>query len=123
MSGIYNCQLLGSIQYLSDAKILHFFNTTWLPNTQYNPFFGKDIYLTLKKEQRITSILENNVRKCKSLFSSPSMIVADGYLNFILSLPVRNLYKLYNKSQFCFKTIAIIIRVINKILRITTSKS
>ena len=47
LPGIYNCQLLGSVQYLHNAKIMHFFNATWFPDTQYNPFFGKEIYLQL----------------------------------------------------------------------------
>lgn len=116
--GIYNCQLLGSIQYFYDAKIIHFFNATWLPDTQYNPFFGKEIYLLLKKEQKVTSILDDKVRKCKSLFSSPSMIVADKFFNFILSSESHALYNLYNKNYLCFKVIGFIVRVINKFLKL-----
>ena len=115
LSGIYNCQLLGSIQYLNEAKIMHFFNATWLPNTQYNPFFGKEIYQQLKKEQRVTSLLEDKVRKCKSLFSSPSMLVADEYFSFLLSGSTRVMYNLYCKKHICFKVIGFIIRGINKL--------
>lgn len=116
--GIYNCQLLGSIQYFYDAKIIHFFNATWLPDTLYNPFLGKEIYLLLKKEQKVTSILDDKIRKCKSLFSSPSMIVADKFFNFILSPESRAFYNLYNKNYLCFKVIGFIIRVINKFLKL-----
>ena len=115
MSGIYNCQILGSIQYLYDAKIMHFFNATWSSNMQCHPFFGKDIYMMLKKEQRISLILENNIRNCKSLFPSPSMIITDEYFRFIFSAPFHNMYKLYHTNPTCYEVINFIIRIINKL--------
>lgn len=72
MDGNLNCQILGSIAYLHTAKIVHFFNTTW-SNAVLSPFFGKELYLQIKREGCISDEVERIILSCKSSFSSPSM--------------------------------------------------
>lgn len=71
MSGDYNCQVLGSIQYLHTAKIMHFFNAKWNENTLC-PFFGKEIYRQVKQANGITKEIDWQIRHCKELFPSPT---------------------------------------------------
>lgn len=71
MSGDYNCQILGSIQYLHTAKIMHFFNAKWNENTLC-PFFGKEIYRQVKRANGITREIDWQIRHCKELFPSPT---------------------------------------------------
>lgn len=72
ISGNYNCQILGSIQYLHTAKIVHFFNAKWNDNTLC-PFFGKDIYIKVKQAHGITEEVRDMLLHCKELFTSPSI--------------------------------------------------
>lgn len=74
ISGDYNCQVLGSIQYLHTAKIVHFFNTQW-SDTILSPLFDTAFYNDIKKN----GLSENEriiIDNCKSSFLSPSMPIA-----------------------------------------------
>lgn len=71
ISGNYNCQVLGSIQYLHTSKIVHFFNAKWNDNS-LNPFFDKEIYLKIKSNKGITPDIEYQLLHCKEQFVSPS---------------------------------------------------
>lgn len=81
MNGEYNCQVLGSIQYLHTAKIMHFFNAKWNENTLC-PFFGREIYRQVKQANGITNEIDWQIRHCKELFSSPTppIMGADVYV-------------------------------------------
>lgn len=74
LSGIWNCQIMISIAYLYNAKIIHFFNTQW-KKTNISPFFEKDFYLQIKKNEGLTEEQKNMIVNCKSEFITPSMPV------------------------------------------------
>ena len=77
MPGDYNCQILGSIQYLHTAKIVHFFNTKWNDNTLC-PFFGDGIYFRVKRDKGIVKEVADLVLHCKEHFVSPSVPISGG---------------------------------------------
>lgn len=72
ISGDYNCQVLGSIQYLHTAKIMHFFNTQWF-NAILSPLFDANFYYQIKKQNRLSKDDIHIIENCKSSFVSPSM--------------------------------------------------
>lgn len=119
LNGEYNCQILGSIQYLYKAKIIHFFNATWLPDNYYNPFFTKEPYLELKKKNQIDESLDSLIRNCKSSFSSPTMIVNKKYMNFILSPEGRLLFSIHTKKGVFYKFIRLVLKIIQKCIQYT----
>ena len=72
LDGSYNCQILGSVEYLVSAKIVHFFNTQWGTNP-ISPFLEKNFYEKIKKEQGISKQTEEMIMNCREYFCSPSM--------------------------------------------------
>lgn len=72
LDGIYNCQILGSIEYLAKAKIVHFFNNQWFGEA-LSPFFDKNFYLEIKGKGCLTDEIQRLILNCKSSFVSPSM--------------------------------------------------
>lgn len=74
MSGDMNCQVTLSIQYLHTASIVHFFNIFSVAGQLLNPFFGREIYLQVKKDG-LTDDIKQKILNCKSEFVSPSVLV------------------------------------------------
>lgn len=72
ISGDYNCQILGSIQFLHTAKIVHFFNTQW-NGQKLSPLFEPSFYYKFKNTGEMDKISEHIIMNCKSSFISPSM--------------------------------------------------
>ncbi len=72
MSGDYNCQILGSIQYLHTGKILHFFNTQW-NGEKLSPLFEPSFYYRFKDTGMMDDESAAIIDNCKSSFVSPSM--------------------------------------------------
>lgn len=92
LDGTYNCQILGSVEYLHEARIIHFFNNTWIKPTDYSPFFRNETYMHLKDTGAIDNVLDGYVRNVKSAFMSPTMIVGREMMMFILSQEFRQIY-------------------------------
>lgn len=84
LPGAYNCQIGLSVQYLCDAKIMHYFNAQMVSKSDMSPFFMKELYLKLKKDERITEEMDEMIRNCKRQFKSPSMLVGSNELNFLM---------------------------------------
>lgn len=84
LPGAYNCQIGLSVQYLYDAKIMHYFNAQMVSKSDMSPFFMKDLYLKLKKDERITEEMDEMIQNCKRQFKSPSMLVGSNELNFLM---------------------------------------
>lgn len=81
----YNCQVGLSVQYLYDAKILHYFNAQMVSKSDMSPFFMKDLYLQVKKDECISEEMDYMIRNCKRQFTSPSMLVGSNELKFLMS--------------------------------------
>lgn len=97
ISGNYNCQILGSIQYLHTSKIVHFFNAKWNTNS-LNPFFDKDLYLKIKSNGEITKDIEYQLIHCKELFISPSAPICSEDI-VIWNSPIFSLLKWINSNH------------------------
>lgn len=111
ISGDYNCQILGSIQYLHTARIMHFFNAKWNESTLC-PFFGTEIYTSIKKNCYISSETTQLLLHCKEQFISPSVPVCCNDVEIWIS-PIFNtarwlrihcgfLYHFINFASRCF---------------------
>ncbi len=109
MSGDYNCQVLGSIQYLYTAKIVHFFNAKWNDNTLC-PFFGNDVYRQVKKDRGISGEVKNMVLHCKELFVSPSIPISGNDVDIWNSQAFNLLRWLNNNSKNLYRSVVFVAR-------------
>jgi hypothetical protein len=121
LAGEYNCQVLGSIEFLQTSKIVHFFNTQW-SNGIVSPFFDKAFYEAIKKENDISMEKKQMILNCKLSFVSPSMIVG---LND-MKLWVTPLFKLarmiYEQHNILFKLLCYFSEAVLVIDRLLTGK-
>lgn len=88
IGGIFNCQITIDLNYLVDAKIVHFFSST---STSFTPFKCKDTYLQIKKEGYINDNLKSLIINCKRRFNGPIYIMT----NYDKNSQDNSLYKLY----------------------------
>lgn len=114
ISGIYNCQILGSIQYLHTAKIVHFFNAKWNDNTLC-PFFGKDIYIKVKQARGITEETKNMLLHCKEYFVSPSIPICSYDVDIWYSSIFTLLRQLHTRHEILYKLVNFTSRCIIKL--------
>ena len=84
---VYNSQIAMSIEYLYDAKIVHFWHMRGLfkHDENYSPFCNHSIYQQIKKEGKISADVANQILSCKSTFYSPSMVVGRKEMQFLMS--------------------------------------
>lgn len=116
ISGDYNCQVLGSIQYLHTAKIVHFFNTQWC-NCILSPLFDKQFYYKIKNNGFIDDEQRLIIEHCKSSFISPSMPIGHDDMVIWCSSYFRNL-----RSSMQSPTLNMPIKAILKCASYLTSK-
>ena len=83
----FNCQVALSIQYLHEAKILHFWHMKddFFLDLSYSPFTSKYVYKQVKQNKDITPEIASLIKDCKNTFFSPSMVVGRNDLEFLLS--------------------------------------
>lgn len=98
ISGIYNCQISASIQYLYDAKIIHFFTS----NSELHPFKNKRIFERIRNEHCIAVDIQKQIINCKSGFTSPSAPQASN-VGFRYSLTYQAWVRLYEKNSLFFR--------------------
>ena len=118
VSGDYNCQVLGSIQYLYTAKIMHFFNAKWNDNALC-PFFSDDLYQSVKQNNCINQKVENIILHCRQYFASPSIPISGNDV-YIWNSPAFTLLRwakvnnrvIYNLLIFISRCILFIIKII-----------
>ena len=75
LSGIYNCQAVINVNFLSTAKVMHFFNTKDKKNA-ISPFIDGTIYNRIKTQQELSDEIKEDVLHCKERFISPMMIAS-----------------------------------------------
>jgi lipopolysaccharide biosynthesis glycosyltransferase len=102
LEGIWNCQILaGGLQYLDDAKIIHYFSS----NKQKNPYLlGNDSVYKEIKESGINQEIKAGIISCKKQFSKNVKIMTDpdllGIIHsmlFIFILKNKRMYFIVNK--------------------------
>lgn len=94
----YNCQIAMSVQYLHEAKIVHFWHMDFIADQTYSPFMGMAIYKQIKADNEINDEVENMIRNCKSSFATPTMIIGKSQIDFMFSPFCQAFIPLYNKS-------------------------
>ena len=70
--GAYNCQITVSLNYLVDAKIMHFYSAS---NTTFTPFKDKKTFLSIKEKGEIDEALQDKIINCKHNFDGPIIIL------------------------------------------------
>lgn len=104
LSGIYNCQILTSLKYFYDAKIIHFYNVPWFNKEKYSPFFSKELYNEIKKNG-ITNRIHQLIINCKSSFNSHTIMVGKEELNFLSNLEAQYLQEIIKTNGVFYKLI------------------
>lgn len=103
LDGIYNCQVLASIQYLHRARIIHFFNNTWEGKTEFSPFFRDELYTDIKNTGKISKEKRQLVSDCKSAFCSPTYFTCSEQVKFMNTLVGKTCYSLYKKKDLAYR--------------------
>lgn len=98
MSGIYNCQVKFSIQYLHEAIILHTFSHQ--QDSSLSPILGSYIYDEIKRSQNLSEKIKDIILNAKNTFVSPCFLVGKEWVD-ISFMPIYILLKClyYSKSQ------------------------
>lgn len=120
IDGIYNCMIRVSIQYLHNAKIIHFFNAKWGSET-LSPFFRKETFQIIKNNQCITDEIKYCILHCKEEFESPSFPINKEDAEIWISPTFMFLRWLKSHCNFFFRLIQlssrILLYIINKLSR------
>lgn len=115
IGGVWNCQLLYTIQYFYDAKILHFFHTSYGRPT-FSPFFEKEVYLDIKAARGITQGVDELIKNCKRSFDSPTITICHEDVYVWFGDPYRYLHWTYLNNKTLYKITVYVCKVMNKIL-------
>lgn len=118
---IYNCQVAMSIEYLFEAKIVHFWHmrARFTSDMNYSPFCNKNIYKQIRKEKTISESASYVILNCKSSFKSPSMIVGKKEMCFVMSSFNTVLGRAYRESRLMHLFLNGVIKFVNYYLRAT----
>lgn len=111
--GKYNCQIRFSIQYLTQAIVLHTFASQ--ENSNLSIILGSEIYEEIKKEHCITKRIKHILLNCKESFSSPSYLIDKKWMKFRFQ-PVFELVNQAIVTNNCFYKFSL--SVINFIARV-----
>ena len=95
---IYNSQVALSLKYYADAAIVHFWHMDFLPDQSYSPFLGLSVYREIKEHGGITPHVEEQIRHCKSTFTSPTMPVGLVQIMFLFSPTGQAFSQLHQES-------------------------
>ena len=102
ISGIYNCQPIYSMKYISTAKIVHFFN---IKRNNYSPFNSKDFYLDLKGRGYVSEEDARQILNCRSTFVTPAYCVCGDDIIVNASSSYKMLVKLYHNHKFIYRAL------------------
>lgn len=114
MDGIWNCQVPSSIKYLSNAKVLHFFNARYFNYTDYIPFLEKGFYQKVKNEG-LTAEIKYMVLHPLEQFVQYSSLIGRGDFEYLSSPCSRILQKLYERNNLFYKFIEFLLKTYRKL--------
>jgi hypothetical protein len=115
LDGVYNCQIAASIKYLYKAKVIHFFNANFFGKTEYSPFFTKEFYLNIRQNKGLSEIDKYIIQNCKESFSPYSTPIGEKEFKFLNSSFGKRLLKIYTTKGILYKTINLLLKILNKI--------
>lgn len=111
LPGIWNCQVLGSIQYLHHAKVIHFFNVNWEGKWEFSPFFEEKTYMQIKKMGDISDEYKNYLKDPKSAFFSPTYFASKERNEFMRTPVGITLYREFKKNSFLYRFVKILYKI------------
>lgn len=121
LPGIWNCQVLGSIQYLHHAKVIHFFNVHWEGKHEFSPFFDEETYQQIKKLGDIPNEIKKYIEDPKSAFFSPTYFACNERYEFMRTPVGITLYNEFRKNGLLYKFVKILcsirIVIINQLVK------
>jgi len=108
-----------SVKYLTQAKIMHFFNNLTLDkDKKLSPFLNGELFKKMKEQKHMSKDIEDEIVNCKSSFNSISPIIGYKEFQFLCSPIGQSMLSLINKKQrwnIVFSFLAYIFNCINKI--------
>lgn len=118
ISGIYNCQIRVSVQYMFDAIIIHTFSHQ--NGDMISPLFGFQVYNNISKEKKITSDIAEQLLNCKRSFYSPTFLTDKRWMHLRFSPPYILLDRIIEstniKGMLIFRIITLLSRILNRLL-------
>lgn len=98
ISGVYNCQIRSSIEFLQNAKIIHIFNSQ--KDSDIYRFFSPIVYQKIRFDKCITNDTKTSLINCKNAFGSPSFLIDKRWL-YLCFTPALILLsdKMYSKRR------------------------
>jgi len=99
ISGVYNCQIGVSIQYLNKAKIVHTFASQG--QSQISDVFSKDIFYEMKRCKGLTDEIKELYLHWRDSFSSPSIMLDKSWLK-LRFLPANLYLQEHMDSDKCY---------------------
>lgn len=110
---IYNCQIALSIEYLYDAKILHFWHMrkAFMSEVEFYPFLNKEIYKSVRQDNSISNENRELILNPKNAFKSPSVIVGRDEQAMLMAPFYTFLWKAYNESRVFKIVIDLLIKI------------
>lgn len=121
LSGEWNCQILGNgLTYLSQAKIIHFYNTASRGGLRNCPYKLSDnqVFMRIKKNKYLLDKQDiNNIEKSKTLFATKYDIISDAKLNIYYSSPVLFIYEIYQYHPRFYSIVNKLVHLYNKLKR------
>lgn len=113
ISGIYNCQIRFCLNYLVDAKIIHYFSSR---DTDISPLFEKKFYTDIKKNEMTIPIeYLPMILNPKKNFSRLTVIKSGDEATLAESLYLTYSTELYQQSRKAYNLVWMLLRFLRKI--------
>lgn len=102
IDGVWNCMVLeNGLQYLNDAKIIHYFISRPVEKSEAFLFANKDLFMEIKKQGDIPTSVSSMLEQARSCFSKVCRPIAGVEVNMLSS----NLFNMCIKCPSVFKVL------------------
>lgn len=98
LPGEYNCQICFSVQYLTQAKIVHTF-AHQKEGIPLSPIMGSEIFENIKRNRGVTESVADILMHCKESFASPSYLVGKEWMKIRFQPAYFLIEDTYNSSN------------------------
>lgn len=92
---VYNSQVAMSLQFFSDAAIVHFLHMNFIPDQSYSPYLSLKIYKDIKTIGHFTPEIKDMIINCKSSFAPLTMPVGRDQLMFLFTPMGKTFVQIY----------------------------
>lgn len=108
LGGEWNVQIELNINYLSSAKIVHFFRKFRFESS--HPFFNKEIYHQIRRDGGISDTTAHAILHCRQLFADRSVLIEGDDLFFMMDRPAAKLFFLFRKHRKIYNLLSKILK-------------